>query len=144
MNLLFYQLELLLKELKNYPKKVLFVRGIISDKEISTKNQNLKVVNFMVKEDLQNAILESNIIIARSGYSTIMDLEKLNAKAFFIPTSGQYEQEYLAEYLEKRNIATYSSQGSFKLSMLEKCENYSGFKFKKTSLKEQFPFEIFR
>lgn len=133
----------LLGELKSTSKKVLFVRGLFSKKEILVENKNIEFVNFMMQQELQKAILESEIIIARSGYSTIMDLEKLKAKAFFIPTPGQYEQEYLAQYLEKQNIATYSSQSSFKLSMLKNCGNYSGFKHKEISHKEEFPFDVF-
>ena len=136
----------LLDELKSTSKKVLFVRGVISDKEISIENQNIEIVNFMMQKDLQKAILESEIIIARSGYSTIMDFEKLQAKAFFIPTPGQYEQEYLVNYLEEQNIAPYASQKDFKLSMLENCNTYSGFKTKNMSIENrvQFPFDIFK
>ena len=45
-------------------------------------------------------LLHAEKIICRSGYSTIMDLYALNClhKAEFIPTPGQTEQEYLAEY----------------------------------------------
>lgn len=44
-------------------------------------------------------------IICRSGYSTVMDLAALHLldKAEWIPTPGQPEQEYLAEYLKDRN-----------------------------------------
>ena len=43
-------------------------------------------------------MLQAQKIIARSGYSTIMDLEVLNLlhKAELHPTPGQSEQEYLA------------------------------------------------
>jgi len=135
--------EKLLNELKTYPKKVLFVRGVISDKEISTENTNVDIVNFMLQKDLQKAILESKIVIARSGYSTIMDLEKLRAKAFFIPTPGQFEQEYLAKYLEDQNIAPYSTQKGFKLSLLDSCKKYTGFIYDKKSKEKQFIFDVF-
>jgi len=75
---------------------------------------------------LQTAITESKIIISRSGYTTIMDLEKLSAKAFFIPTPGQNEQEYLAKKLEQQNIAPFSSQEDFELGLIEKCDSYLG------------------
>lgn len=137
----------LLKELESSSKKVLFVRGIISDKEnkkIIAKNKNIKIVNYMLQEALQKSIIESNIIIARSGYSTIMDLEKLSAKAFFIPTPGQYEQEYLAKYLQEKNIAPCSPQNSFKMEKLKKYIDYEGFTQIKESDKNQFNFKIFK
>lgn len=138
--------EKLLNKLKSHPKKVIFIRGIFSDEEISISNKNIKIVNFMMKKDLQKAILESKIIIARSGYSTIMDLESLNTKAFFIPTPGQYEQEYLAQYLEKQKIAPFASQKNFKINMLNKTENYTGFFNKKISNEVDFStlFDVFK
>lgn len=42
---------------------------------------------------------ESEVIVSRSGYSTIMDMKILGKKAILLPTKGQREQEYLAKYL---------------------------------------------
>jgi predicted glycosyltransferase len=49
--------------------------------------------------ELVSAIEGAEKIVARSGYSTIMDLEALGAlqKAELHPTPGQSEQEYLAQ-----------------------------------------------
>ena len=61
---------------------------------------------YLSDEELQNAILGAERIIARSGYSTIMDLYTLGVleKAELIPTPGQPEQEYLAQYLSDRTL----------------------------------------
>lgn len=141
--------EKLLKELKNYNKNTLFVRGVVSDKEkinnnILIKKENIHIVNFMLQNELQKAINDSKIIIARSGYSTIMDLETLKAKAFFIPTPGQYEQEYLAKYLKNQNIAPYTDQDSFKIEMLLEVKNYDGFVYKNTVKENKIPLTIFK
>lgn len=49
--------------------------------------------------ELKQMILASDTIICRSGYSSLMDLHELNMKKLIlIPTPGQTEQEYLAEY----------------------------------------------
>ncbi len=130
--------KIILEELKEYDKKVLIVRGIISDKQEITRIKNIKIINYMLKEELENSINESEFILARSGYSTIMDLEKLKAKAFFIPTPGQFEQEYLAKHLEQKKIAPYSNQQDFKINMLEKINDYSGFKIKHKSYRVDF------
>lgn len=58
----------------------------------------------MATKDLECAINSSEMVLCRSGYTTIMDLAKLEKKAFFIPTPGQYEQEYLAERLDDKGI----------------------------------------
>ncbi|NOQ92060.1 MAG: glycosyltransferase, partial [Flavobacteriaceae bacterium] len=141
--------EKLLEELKSYSKSVLFIRGIISDKEkenqeIILKTKNIKFVNFMLQNELQGAINESELLIARSGYSTIMDLESLKAKVFFIPTPGQYEQEYLAKYLEIQNIAPYTTQNNFDIKMLEEVKNYTGFRQKKMVKENRFSLTIFK
>ena len=52
----------------------------------------------MKLNDLMNA---SEFIIARSGYSTIMDLVTLERNAILVPTPGQTEQEYLAHYMHE-------------------------------------------
>lgn len=141
--------EKLLEELKSYSKRVLFIRGIISDKEkvnqeIILKSENIKFVDFMLQSALQSAINESKLIISRSGYSTIMDLEKLGVKAFFIPTPGQFEQEYLAKYLKSQNIAPFVCQDDFNIEMLEEVKNYKGFTHTKTVNKNQIPLTIFK
>jgi predicted glycosyltransferase len=140
----------LINAFKTFSKKVLFVRGIISEKgnptkAISIENKNIEIVNFMFQDELKKAVLESKIIISRSGYSTVMDLDKLGAKAFFIPTPGQFEQKFLANYLNEKNIAPFSKQKDFKLKMLENVQNYVGFTHKKTSktIEDQFPFDVF-
>jgi len=53
---------------------------------------------------MKSALLQAKLIICRSGYSSIMDLEALNKKALFIPTPGQTEQEYLAEIAINRGF----------------------------------------
>lgn len=88
----------LLKSVKKSNKKIALVRGS------RFKNQNLKfegmdVFDFPKKEELKKLILSSGKIICRSGYSTLMDMHLLGKKELIlIPTPGQSEQEYLAEY----------------------------------------------
>ena len=56
-----------------------------------------------------------------------MDLYKLKKKAFFIPTPGQTEQEYLAKRLHNLGIIPYKDQEKFSLKDLSKVKVYSGF-----------------
>ena len=64
---------------------------------------------------LNRAILQSDIVICRSGYTSIMDLIKLDQKTILIPTPGQTEQEYLAAYLMQRKIFFSVPQNIFSL-----------------------------
>ena len=65
-------------------------------------------------------------IISRSGYSSIMDIMKLQKKSILVPTPGQTEQEYLGQYLLQKQSALYVSQKEFSLTKaLQKAENFS-------------------
>jgi len=99
-----------------------------------------------LKAELQECICKSRLILARSGYSTLMDLEKLEAKAFFIPTPGQTEQVYLAKHLKEQKIADYAEQNEFTYARLEGNREYTGFRYKKTPDKdfEASLFDVFK
>ena len=77
---------------------------------------------------LNIVISQSKLIICRSGYSTVMDLAKLGKKAIFIPTPGQTEQEYLANYYMTKNISFTQNQKEFNLDLaITKSKSFSGF-----------------
>jgi len=119
--------ENLFLQLENYKGKVLFVRGVLDNKVLNSASKNQEIVNCLQTTELQYVINSSKLVLCRSGYSTIMDLAKLKKKAFFVPTPGQAEQEYLAKYLEQKKIAPFCNQEQFDLSMLSKINKYSGF-----------------
>jgi uncharacterized protein (TIGR00661 family) len=77
---------------------------------------------------LNELIESSQVIVARSGYTTIMDLWKLGKKTIFIPTPGQTEQEYLADELKRKGIAFSQSQDKFDLQQaILESRAYRGF-----------------
>ncbi|MCF7568389.1 glycosyltransferase [Sabulilitoribacter arenilitoris] len=120
--------EKLLVELKNYKGKIVFVKGVI-EKDLTVKViDNMAVYNFMTSDLLEKTINESELIITRSGYTTVMDLAKLNKKAFFIPTPRQFEQEYLAKRLSDLKLAPSCSQEGFTLDKLKNIDDYNGLK----------------
>jgi uncharacterized protein (TIGR00661 family) len=119
--------EHLLEELKTYKGQLLFVKGKIEAEQSIQQNSNTTVINFMRSEALEIALNESEMVLSRSGYTTVLDLAKLGKKAFFIPTPGQFEQEYLAERLDEKGIVPYCSQEHFNINQLERIENYKGF-----------------
>ena len=74
-----------------------------------------------------------------------MDLSKLQKKAFFIPTPGQTEQEYLAKLMKNKNVAPYSTQKDFKISLLEEVKNHEGFlKISNNFILDEKILEIFK
>jgi uncharacterized protein (TIGR00661 family) len=123
------QLEkILLRAFKNTEKRVLLVQGKVDAVQKEFDKEGVKIVNFMLHVDLQKTIAQSAVVIARSGYSTVMDLAVMHKKAFFIPTPGQTEQVYLANYLSKNKIAPFAKQAQFKMEDLKKVEDFNGFK----------------
>lgn len=124
-------------ELKHSTKKIAFIKGVIEQKQIITKKNNIIFYNFMTSKELELIINQSNLIIARSGYTTIMDLVTMNKKAFFIPTPGQHEQSYLAKRLKKSGYFNYCKQEDFKEEMLEVFNE-----FKPLYLKDKFSIDF--
>ena len=123
----------LIKVLKKRNEKSLIVLGkpeINEEREIGS----LTIKSHLNAEDLNHAIIESELIICRPGYSTIMDLVKLEKNAFFIPTPGQTEQEYLANYFFKKGMIYMQKQNDFSFEIgIEKCKEFSGFSKVKTT-----------
>jgi hypothetical protein len=75
-----------------------------------------------------------------------MDMEALRAKAFFVPTPGQFEQILLAIHMKKTGIADFSFQKNFTLNKLKEALHAKGFPIKKTSNKysENISFDVFK
>jgi uncharacterized protein (TIGR00661 family) len=120
--------KLILEQTRQTNLKALIVCGKTELEQKKETAGNIEIVNHLKADEMQNAILNAEIIIARSGYSTIMDLAMLGKKAIFIPTPGQTEQEYLGKYLMSKKIAYCVSQKQFNLSnALVKSINYKGF-----------------
>ena len=135
--------EKLFIELRDYKGKVIFIKGVIeSEQKVKTQN-NLTIYNYMTSTELETAINESELVLSRSGYTTIMDLAKLEKKAFFIPTPGQFEQEYLAKYLAEKHITPFAKQKDFTLKHLKLVEKYSGFKSAKPTTIDKSLFSLF-
>ncbi len=135
--------EKLKTEVKKFNGNVIFIRGIIEKEQKNSKSKNITFYNFMKSSELEIAYNESEIVLCRSGYTTIMDLAKLGKKAFFIPTPGQFEQEYLAKKLEQNKLFPFANQNDFKIENLSALENYTGIKFKESSTDFRKLFNIF-
>jgi uncharacterized protein (TIGR00661 family) len=134
--------EKLLVALKNQTKSVLFIQGKIETQQKTERSKNITTINFLTSKELEIALNVSDLIICRSGYTSIMDLAKLEKNAFFIPTPGQSEQEYLAKHMEIQNIAPFCNQNDFTIEQLNKVENYSG--FRNLPFKEGLPENLLR
>jgi hypothetical protein len=77
--------------------------------------EGLKIYNHLPADELNKLMNISEFIIARSGYSTIMDLFTLKRNAILVPTPGQTEQEYLARYMVEKKWMFSVPQKNFNL-----------------------------
>jgi hypothetical protein len=80
----------------NKNKSVLMVCGKPDNNEVKPLLINdITKVSHLNTAELHFYLTHAKKIIARSGYSTLMDLHVLNLNAELIATPGQTEQEYL-------------------------------------------------
>ena len=107
--------KLLIQNFSESDKKIALARGVLRDRDKGSLRKeavgNMDMFDIPEKEKLKGLILNSERIICRSGYSTLMDmyaLEKTNL--MLIPTPGQTEQEYLAGYWWQKFGAKYLHQ----------------------------------
>ncbi|UYW01288.1 glycosyltransferase [Flavobacterium agricola] len=107
-------------------KKMVLVCGLVEAEQRITINKQTTIYNFATSEQMNFLMNQAELIVCRSGYSTIMDLSLLQKKALLIPTPGQNEQEYLAEYLQSQNFLPFVPQAAFTFAALQIDTKYKG------------------
>jgi uncharacterized protein (TIGR00661 family) len=103
----------ILNQLEDYKGKVLLIRGIADD--LGSSNLNITINTIVNTQGIEMAYRDAEFIICRSGYSSLMDLVKAGKKAIIVPTPGQTEQEYLANYLSRKKFFYSETQNEFNL-----------------------------
>jgi hypothetical protein len=93
-------------------EQVLIVQGLVNRPNTRFKRRNITLVPSITDTELVPVLMNAKHIIARSGYSTIMDLHALgllpsknetpSPQIELIPTPGQPEQEYLSAYFAEK------------------------------------------
>lgn len=109
----------ILEQLDKIDLRSLVVTGVPGE-VFENKIKNITIVNHLSRTEMQAAILSSDIVVCRSGYTSVMDLFALQKTAVFVPTPGQPEQEYLAEYLCEKGLFKSYSQNNFDLKKIIK------------------------
>lgn len=131
--------ELLIKELKRLGMSSLLVSGE-PGKAKSQMEGALHIVNHLPASELQAAYNASEAVVARSGYSTIMDLIATRRKAILVPTPQQTEQMSLARQLAVRKVAVVADQDQLdlptQLEALNDCSGFGVFRMDQSLLKD--------
>jgi uncharacterized protein (TIGR00661 family) len=107
--------QLLLEQALALPHKFIFILGKTHSKEHHYVSENVEVVSYLTSHELNRVVAASQVVICRSGYSSLMDLAAMGKQAILIPTPGQTEQEYLAESLSKRQLFVVQQQDQIDL-----------------------------
>ena len=91
-----------------------------NDRLISTDFEIKGLVN---RAEVQHIINSANKIVARGGYSTVMDLLHLRQSALLIPTPGQTEQLYITQHLKRLKFFDVVSQDKLSVERILQFES---------------------
>lgn len=111
-----YLERILMEQALTLAPKFVFVKGKTRIKEHHFVAENVEVVSYLTSADLNDLLLNSQVVVCRAGYSSLMDLAALDGKkAILIPTPGQTEQEYLGDLLSRQGIFICQEQKNIDL-----------------------------
>jgi UDP-N-acetylglucosamine transferase subunit ALG13 len=108
--------QIIIKQLSCLDGNFAIVRGLPGSDDPVIEEGNLVIYPFLSRTTLSDLWNETEIIIGRSGYTTLMDLAKTGHRAILCPTPGQYEQTYLADRLDHLGQCVYARQENLDLS----------------------------
>ncbi|HVU59188.1 MAG TPA: glycosyltransferase [Puia sp.] len=115
--------KMLWEQLQSFKGSFVFVRGLPGG---GSPLSGTNVYDHLPASALNKLLVRARMVVARSGYSTVMDLVRLQKRSILIPTPGQTEQEYLGKYLTAQRIALCIRQSGFFLEdALQRAEQFS-------------------
>jgi len=120
--------KIILREIDRLHISTMIVLGKPEYGTIRKYNNYVTIADHLLTAQLFHILSNCETIVCRSGYSTIMDIAALGKKAILIPTPGQAEQIYLANYFKSKNIFFAEEQRTFDLQRaLHENQKYKGF-----------------
>ncbi len=136
--------ELVIKELSQLDGKFAIVCGKPGTEETTREENNLTIIPYMTRAQLSGLLDKTEIVISRSGYTTLMDLAKTGHKSILCPTPGQYEQVYLADRLALLGQCIYKRQENLNLrKALEDVQHTKSIGHETTTKEEDFVDRLF-
>ena len=126
----------IVKQIAHYNGSATIVRGLPGAVSLIPSTNSIHFYNHLSADEMSKEMKKAEFVIARSGYSTIMEIMTMQKKGILIPTPGQTEQEYLGKYLFEKQRAVCISQKDFILNdALSKAETFSWHFFAETENK---------
>jgi uncharacterized protein (TIGR00661 family) len=107
-------------------RRILLVRGLPGYTGRRQQHPDITEVAHLDASRMKEALMNSEIVLSRPGYSGIMDFFVLQKNAILVPTPGQTEQENLARYHKEQKVFYSAPQKDFRLEdALQKSKDYS-------------------
>jgi UDP-N-acetylglucosamine:LPS N-acetylglucosamine transferase len=120
--------EKVLSELHRTGNSAFVLRGLPGSIDNRKISGNVELISHLADQEMFHLIDGADVIISRSGYSTLSDLAKMNKKIIVVPTPGQTEQEYLAERFAQKGMLVTARQQDFNLQeCIERTRNIQPF-----------------
>lgn len=107
--------NIFVRQAGDYRHPTVFVRGLPGGGPPLSLPAHVTVHDHLAADALEEAMSFAHFVVARCGYSTVMDLAVLQKKGILIPTPGQTEQQYLSEHLMRQRTAFCIAQERFRL-----------------------------
>lgn len=111
--------RLILAQVNDYRGNIFIVRGMAEGTQLPyLYTPRVMIADHLDAQSLRQLLIDADKVIARAGYSTVMDLAALQKKALLVPTPGQTEQMYLGQYLAQRALFGCIAQNKLRLSAI--------------------------
>jgi predicted glycosyltransferase len=121
--------EIIMKQVQKLPGEKVVLLGSPQKEDHRKLDEHTIVHSYVSTEEKVELMNRARFLIARSGYTTMMEIAELDKKhGLFTPTPGQTEQEYLSLYYAK--LRWFLSRSQYRLKLPEDAQaalNYKGF-----------------
>jgi UDP:flavonoid glycosyltransferase YjiC (YdhE family) len=109
--------EIIIKQIQQLPGEKVVLLGSPQKEYHKKLDEHTTVHSYVSTEEKTLLMNRARFIIARSGYTTMMELAELETRhGLFTPTPGQTEQEYLSRYYARQRWFLSRSQYKLRLS----------------------------
>ncbi len=121
--------KILMRQIPHLQGRKVVLLGKPATDQIRTSEDGTRIYSFISSEEKSRLMSRARFIICRSGYTTMMDIAEAGLKnGLFIPTPGQWEQEYLSRYYEDEGWFFSRSQYGLRLARdIPGAAGFSGF-----------------
>ncbi|HET7315568.1 glycosyltransferase [Salinisphaera sp.] len=90
--------------------RIVVARGRLDAAGDQEQKGNATIYGYLDRHAQAEMLNRARLVFTRSGYTTLMELAELGKRALLVPTPGQSEQEYLAQFHHERGHAWSTTQ----------------------------------